>query len=575
MKLSTKIIIAAAAAVVATAIGACITVYWLSKHNRVEALHDQMSVVLKQAETIAERMDSMHGSKAFDLPGLIAAGKQNSGGRPLREIYPSTAFYNTIPIVASWQAAQKSAKEQGFEFCTPSTPGLTARNPKNDTGDQFSEAFKAFSAGKEEYFFRDTQKNELVLARPVRLAKSCLNCHGDPALSPTGDGKDALGFQMEGMKAGEIKGAFVLKAPMTNDAVVAATMRSMAIVSLVLLGAAVVGFYLFNQHFINRPLTTAINHIDAASSETVNAAGEISSASLSLAEGASEQAASIEETSASLEEMSSVTKRNAENAQKANALAKEARVAADNGSKHMEFMTTAMDAIKVTSDETAKIIKTIDEIAFQTNILALNAAVEAARAGEAGMGFAVVADEVRNLAQRSAQAARETSAKIEGSLTRTAHGVEISAKVAAALSEITTKVRQVDELIAEVASASNEQTQGITQINIAVGQMDKVTQGNAAHSEQSAASAEELKTQAETMQAAVAELTRMVGGDKQMVVKPSPASARPTNGQSITTKPKRSNSSNGNGNGHAPLVLAKASAARLGEIPMDGDFKDF
>src|ERR1022692_3094256 len=129
----------------------------------------------------------------------------------------------------------------------------------------------------------------------------------------------------------------------------------------------------------------------------------------------------------------------------------------------MRTMIAAMEGIKVSSDETAKIIKTIDEIAFQTNILALNAAVEAARAGEAGMGFAVVADEVRNLAQRSAQAAKETAAKIEGSLTRTTQGVEISAKVAASLDEITAKVRQVDELVAEVSGASREQTEGIGQ----------------------------------------------------------------------------------------------------------------
>ena len=153
------------------------------------------------------------------------------------------------------------------------------------------------------------------------------------------------------------------------------------------------------------------------------AAGQVSSASQSLAEGASEQAASLEETSSSLEEMSSMTKRNAENAQKANELAKQARAAADTGVGDMQAMNAAMDAIKASSDDIAKIIKTIDEIAFQTNILALNAAVEAARAGEAGMGFAVVADEVRNLAQRSAQAAKETAAKIEGAVSKTAQGV--------------------------------------------------------------------------------------------------------------------------------------------------------
>ena len=244
----------------------------------------------------------------------------------------------------------------------------------------------------------------------------------------------------------------------------------------------------------------------------IGSAGQVSSASQSLAEGAGEQAASLEETSSSLEEMSSMTKRNAENAQKANDLAKQARSAADKGVGDMQAMSAAMEAIKISSDDIAKIIKTIDEIAFQTNILALNAAVEAARAGEAGMGFAVVADEVRNLAQRSAQAAKETAAKIEGAITKTAQGVELSGKVAETLNEIVTKARQVDELAAEVAGASHEQTQGITQINTAVGQMDKVTQSNAANAEESAAAAQELNAQAAAMKECVAELLHLVGG---------------------------------------------------------------
>jgi len=278
-----------------------------------------------------------------------------------------------------------------------------------------------------------------------------------------------------------------------------------------LLGLA--GSFLLSASF-TRPITQMISRLNNGASQTVAAADQVSAASQSLAEGASEQAASLEETSSSLEEMASMTKRNSENAQQANDLAKQARQAADKGAADMQSMSTAMQAIKVSSDDIAKIIKTIDEIAFQTNILALNAAVEAARAGEAGMGFAVVADEVRNLAQRSAQAAKETAAKIEGSIGKTAQGVEISTKVAAALNEIVTKARQVDELVAEVASASREQTQGITQINTAVSQVDKVTQANAANAEESAAAAEELNGQAELMKQTVRDLTRLVGASE-------------------------------------------------------------
>ena len=328
----------------------------------------------------------------------------------------------------------------------------------------------------------------------------------------------------------------------------------------------------------NGILTRIANTLNDGSAQVVGAAAQVSSSSQSLAEGANEQAASLEETSASLEEMASMTKRNAENSQKANELAKQARSAADKGVGDMKDMSAAMEAIKTSSDDIAKIIKTIDEIAFQTNILALNAAVEAARAGEAGMGFAVVADEVRSLAQRSAQAAKETATKIEGAIARTAQGVGINQKVAAALNEIVTKARQVDELVAEVAGASQEQTQGITQINVAVGQMDKVTQSNAANAEESAAAAEELNAQAEAMKESVTELLHLVGGGgtggttasgRTAHRNPEPAKRRPA--------PVRQQArGKANGNGHArPAPEAVGATKDRGEIPMDGDFKDF
>jgi methyl-accepting chemotaxis protein len=286
----------------------------------------------------------------------------------------------------------------------------------------------------------------------------------------------------------------------------------------------------------------------------------------------------LEETSSSLEEMASMTKRNDENAQKANDLAKKARQAADRGAADMQTMNTAMEAIKTSSDDIAKIIKTIDEIAFQTNILALNAAVEAARAGEVGMGFAVVADEVRNLAQRSAQAAKETAAKIEGAIGKTAQGVCISKQVVEALNLIVTQIRQVDELVAEVAGSSREQTQGVKEINTAVGQVDKVTQSNAASAEESAAAAEELNAQAEAMRESVRKLLELVGGTGQAPTAkiaqalgtkhlhaPTPASKRPA-----------ATSRSGEGNGHSHTVpVMTTTAYRRREIPMESGFNNF
>jgi len=290
--------------------------------------------------------------------------------------------------------------------------------------------------------------------------------------------------------------------------------------------AAVLVLVAWSSRRIRRALTGVARRLTQDSDLTTRSASAVAASSQSLAEGASEQAASLEETSSSLEEMASMTRGNAESAEKANALATQARQAADHGTADMQSMSRAMEAIKASSADIAKIIKTIDEIAFQTNILALNAAVEAARAGEAGMSFAVVADEVRSLAQRSAQSAKETAAKIEDAIAKSEQGAQISAKVAGSLEEIVGKVRQVDELVAHVATASKEQTQGITQINAAVSQMDKITQSNAANAEESASASEELNAQAESMKEAVAELLRLVGGHGNDGAVPPPVPAR-------------------------------------------------
>jgi len=276
---------------------------------------------------------------------------------------------------------------------------------------------------------------------------------------------------------------------------------------------------------ITRPILAIARQLATESAQTHNAAVQVSSASHEMADGASRQAAALEESSASLHEMASMTTRNSESAQSAKGLAAEARTTADAGARDMTAMREAMNAIKSSSSEISKIIKTIDEIAFQTNILALNAAVEAARAGEAGAGFAVVAEEVRSLAQRSAQAAKETAAKIEDASAKSEQGAAISGQVSASLDKIVERIRQLDEMVGGIAQASTEQSEGIGQLNQAVAGMDKITQSNAALAQQSASSAEEMKSQSAEVKTAVNELLKMVQGftEEAAIMSPAPA----------------------------------------------------
>jgi methyl-accepting chemotaxis protein len=212
--------------------------------------------------------------------------------------------------------------------------------------------------------------------------------------------------------------------------------------------------------------------------------------------------------------MAAMTRTNAENAKEANNLSSQARDAAQSGNKTMHQLNEAMTAINDSSGQISKIIKVIEEIAFQTNLLALNAAVEAARAGEHGKGFAVVADEVRNLAQRAAQAARETTGLIENSTSKAKEGTDVASEVGKALGAIVGDVTKVTNLIDGITKASEEQAQGVDQVNTAVSQMDKVTQQNASGAEESASAAEELSAQANTVKSVVNELAALVGGTR-------------------------------------------------------------
>lgn len=264
----------------------------------------------------------------------------------------------------------------------------------------------------------------------------------------------------------------------------------------------------FKGHFadLKNSFNTAVENLEqmmhqvSTNAEKVNSVSvQISSSSQSLAQGTSEQASSLEEVSSSLNEMASMTRQNTSSTREATGMSKNASSKAEAGTNSMHRLSNVMDKIKVSSDETGKIIKTIDDIAFQTNLLALNAAVEAARAGEAGKGFAVVAEEVRNLAMRSAEASKNTSALIEQAVSNAEQGVGVTKEVVQNLQEINEQITKVNEVMNEIAASSEQQMRGIEQVNLAVEQLNQLTQNNAANSEESASMAKELSGQATEM----------------------------------------------------------------------------
>jgi len=315
-------------------------------------------------------------------------------------------------------------------------------------------------------------------------------------------------------------------------------------------------------------LDRGFSQVALAAEQVAAAAAEINGSSQAVAEGASEQASSLEEISSSLEEMASMTKQNAGNAHEAKGLSDAARASAGKGLSSMAKLSDAIGKIKASADQTAKIVKTIDEIAFQTNLLALNAAVEAARAGDAGKGFAVVAEEVRNLAMRSAEAARTTADLIQGSVRNAEEGVVTNTEVLENLNEIAEGINKVSQVMDEIAAASGQQSQGIDQINQAVGQLDQVTQQNAANSESSASAAEELAAQSEELEGTVASFelsaTGSSAGRRQR-----PAVAAPRRG--TPARPNAASQSRPAPTGKQTAARAPKAAPPSSMIPFDDD----
>lgn len=316
--------------------------------------------------------------------------------------------------------------------------------------------------------------------------------------------------------------------------------------------AMIVGtlFSIVLSRSITKPINRIITELSAGAEQVASVSNQVAASSQQLAQGSGEQASNLEETSASLEEMASMTRQNADNAIKTDKLMGETKAMVLDGVSSMKSVSAAIGAIGQSAKEMAKIIKTIDEIAFQTNLLALNAAVEAARAGDAGRGFAVVAEEVRNLARRSAEAAKSTASLIEDAQKNADTGVDATAELAGSLDRIQDSALKVAALVAEITAGSRQQAQGIGQVNVAVSEMDRVVQQNAANAEESASTSEELSAQAQELHTLVVELMELVRGGEAAVAAsgdraqqnpaaPPPSQPPATNGDAKRRPPEK------------------------------------
>jgi methyl-accepting chemotaxis protein len=379
-------------------------------------------------------------------------------------------------------------------------------NRKSRQLDQFGEdALAEFQKDPDAVFVRTEEVGGITAVRVAmadRMAvDACVTCHNSHPDSPKKD-----------WKLTDVRGALEVIVPI--DRQLAATTSMLTRIGVVAtIGLALAALFLgwFARRSIEAPIQRAVVSLMESAGQTSAASRQVAASSQSLSQGSTEQAASLEETSASMEEMSSMTRQNAENSRTAATMMAETTEHVQGVNQALAGMVGSMSAIKESSDKVSKIIKTIDEIAFQTNILALNAAVEAARAGEAGMGFAVVANEVRALAQRSARAAQDTTTLIAESIAKSNEGQQRVQQVAGAIENITVSTTKVKALIDEVSVASQQQSQGIGQVSQAIAQMEKVTQNTAARAEESAAASEELNAQAEASTVVVSRLAGLIG----------------------------------------------------------------
>jgi hypothetical protein len=499
----------AGAGIVLCTLGSIGTVYYISRGNRVEELRRLMSSTLQQAESILAEMEGLHRQSAFDTPSMLKTLD------PTR--VQESAYYKSIPVVASWNTVRRIAKERGFDFYTPTRPGVPARNPANALR-EYDAVFAAFERGEREYFGRSPDGKSLVLARPVYLQRGCLACHGS-------GGKDALGYAMEGLQEGDLKGAFILQTPISDDPVVRASMVTISVSGMIVLFVVVVIFSVLLRRLVTAPLEQVALGLRCAAGRIRSDSDTLAATGQQLSDGATNQAASLTETAASTTEITAIAESGAKDTQAAAGLMNDAVHAAENAQSDLQELETAMQGILAASSRIATIIKTVDEIAGATEMLALNASVEAARAGEAGLSFGVVANQVRALSKRCVAAANDTAELVQNSIHQSKTGAERLHKVTETVVKLTDIAHKAGAALGQVSAAAAEQSQGVSQISSEVVRMERYTQELVMIAASSAEAGRKLHVESAELEDSVHVLEAMLAGQEVNASGPPPASS--------------------------------------------------